>query len=143
MCAIGNILALFILMGLSVMDIRIRKVPRDVLILCMISAVIYQILTDHVDWRLSLAGGAVGLVFLWFSKITNEVIGYGDSMAILVLGIYLGVWQLMAVLVTAFFILSVLGIGCLAAGRAKIGMAFPFYPFLTVGYLFGVFVGGM
>ena len=103
MWTISKVLAMAVLTGLSVMDYRIRKVPRDVLLLCMAGVIIYQVLTGNVDWKLSVAGGLSGILFLWISKITNEAIGYGDSLAILILGIYLGIWGLLEVLMTAFF----------------------------------------
>ena len=102
MWTISKVLAMAVLTGLSVMDYRIRKVPRDVLLLCMAGVIIYQVLTGNVDWKLSVAGGLSGILFLWISKITNEAIGYGDSLAILILGIYLGIWGLLEVLMTAF-----------------------------------------
>ena len=86
MWTISKVLAMAVLTGLSVMDYRIRKVPRDVLLLCMVGVIIYQVLTGNVDWKLSVAGGLSGILFLWISKITNEAIGYGDSLAILILG---------------------------------------------------------
>ena len=89
------------------------------------------------------AGGLSGILFLWISKITNEAIGYGDSLAILILGIYLGIWGLLEVLMTAFFILGIIGLICVVIKRKKKGLAFPFYPFLTVGYLLGVCIGGI
>ena len=70
-------------------------------------------------------------------------IGYGDSLAILILGIYLGIWGLLEVLMTAFFILGIIGLICVVIKRKKKGLAFPFYPFLTVGYLLGVCIGGI
>ena len=127
MWTISKVLAMAVLTGLSVMDYRIRKVPRDVLLLCMAGVIIYQVLTGNVDWKLSVAGGLSGILFLWISKITNEAIGYGDSLAILILGIYLGI----------------IGLICVVIKRKKKGLAFPFYPFLTVGYLLGVCIGGI
>ena len=84
MWTISKVLAMAVLTGLSMMDYRIRKVPRDVLLLCMAGVIIYQVLTGNVDWKLSVAGGLSGILFLWISKITNEAIGYGDSLAILI-----------------------------------------------------------
>lgn len=142
MWTVSRIMAMIILMGLSVMDYKIRKVPRDVLLLCMAGAVVNQMVTQSVDWKLSIAGGAAGIIFLGISKITKEAIGYGDSLAILVLGIYLGIWGLIEVLVTSFFILGVLGLIWIVTKRKK-NFAFPFYPFLTMGYLFGICMGGL
>ena len=119
MWTISKVLAMAVLTGLSVMDYRIRKVPRDVLLLCMAGVIIYQVLMGNVDWKLSVAGGLSGILFLWISKITNEAIGYGDSLAILILGIYLGIWGLLEVLMTAFFILGIIGLICVVIKRKK------------------------
>ena len=132
MWTVSRIVAMVILTGLSFMDYKIRKVPRDVLLLCMAGTVLYQAVTQNIDWMVSLGGGLIGMIFIGISKITREAIGYGDSLAILILGIYLGVWGL----------LEVLALGCVTLRRKK-SLAFPFYPFLTVGYLFGVCIGGL
>ena len=50
---------------------------------------------------------------------------------------------LLEVLMTAFFILGIIGLICVVIKRKKKGLAFPFYPFLTVGYLLGVCIGGI
>ncbi len=143
MWTVSRIVAMVILTGLSFMDYKIRKVPRDVLLLCMAGTVLYQAVTQNTDWMVSLGGGLIGMIFIGISKITREAIGYGDSLAILILGIYLGVWGLLEVLATSFFILGILALGCVALRQKKKSLAFPFYPFLTVGYLFGVCIGGL
>lgn len=55
MWTISKVLAMAVLTGLSVMDYRIRKVPRDVLLLCMAGVIIYQVLTGKC--RLEIVGG--------------------------------------------------------------------------------------
>ena len=142
MWTVSRIVAMVILTGLSFMDYKIRKVPRDVLLLCMAGTV--SISGSYTEYRLDgmLGGGLIGMIFIGISKITREAIGYGDSLAILILGIYLGVWGLLEVLATSFFILGILALGCVTLRRKK-SLAFPFYPFLTVGYLFGVCIGGL
>ena len=122
MWTVSRIVAMVILTGLSFMDYKIRKVPRDVLLLCMAGTVLYQAVTQNIDWMVSLGGGLIGMI--------------------LILGIYLGVWGLLEVLATSFFILGILALGCVTLRRKK-SLAFPFYPFLTVGYLFGVCIGGL
>lgn len=124
------------------MDYKIRKVPRDVLLLCMAGTVLYQAVTQNIDWMVSLGGGLIGMIFIGISKITREAIGYGgqsgDS----------DTWNLSGSMGTSgsscdfIFILGILALGCVTLRRKK-SLAFPFYPFLTVGYLFGVCIGGL
>lgn len=79
--------------------------------------------------KLSVAGGLSGILFLWISKITNEAIGYGDSLAILILGIYLGIWGLLEVLMTAFFILGIIGLICVVIKEKRKDLLFLFIHF--------------
>ena len=79
MWTISKVLAMAVLTGLSVMDYRIRKVPRDVLLLCMAGVIIYQVLMGNVDWKLSVAGGLSGILFLWISKLPMKRLGMGTA----------------------------------------------------------------
>ena len=95
-----DIVVLLILTGLSVPDIRNKKVSRRVLTLWGILTVIWKIV-DFYRIRVFLekmeqtnvenlvgicAGIGVGVLFLLVSKVTEEAIGYGDSVAIMILG---------------------------------------------------------
>ena len=52
MWTVSRIVAMVILTGLSFMDYKIRKVPRDVLLLCMAGTVLYQAVTQNIDfWK--------------------------------------------------------------------------------------------
>ena len=76
------------------------------------------------------AGGAgVGILFLLVSKVTREGFGYGDSWAILALGIYLGLWGVLDVLVGTFCFLAVAALVCLTAKKMSRKHTIPFIPF--------------
>ena len=76
MWTVSRIVAMVILTGLSFMDYKIRKVPRDVLLLCMAGTVLYQAVTQNIDWMVSLGGGLIGMIFIGISKIRGQS---GDS----------------------------------------------------------------
>ena len=112
-----DIVVLLILTGLSVSDIRNKKISRKVLTLWGILTVFWKIV-DFYQIRVFLekmeqtnvddlagicAGIGVGVLFLLVSKVTEEAIGYGDSVAIMILGEYLGFWKVVVVLAAAFF----------------------------------------
>ena len=78
------------------------------------------------------AGIGVGVLFLLVSKVTEEAIGYGDSVAIMILGGYLGFWKVVGVLAAAFFTSGVCSVILAFRGRVK---TMPFFPFLTLGYI--------
>lgn len=139
-----DIVVLVILTGLSVSDIRNKKVSRKVLTLWGILTVIWKIV-DFYQIRVFLekmeqtdnlvgicAGIGVGVLFLLASKVTEEEIGYGDSVAIMILGGYLGFWKVVGVLAAAFFTSGVCSVILAFRGRVK---TMPFFPFLTLGYI--------
>ena len=78
------------------------------------------------------AGIGVGVLFFLVSKVTEEAIGYGDSVAIMILGGYLGFWKVVGVLAAAFFTSGVCSVILAFRGRVK---TMPFFPFLTLGYI--------
>ena len=137
-----DIVVLLILTGLSVSDIRNKKVSRKVLTLWGILTVIWKIV-DFYQIRVflekmeqtnvdDLAGIGVGVLSLLVSKVTEEAIGYGDSVAIMILGGYLGFWKVVGVLAAAIFTSGVCSVILALRGRVK---TMPFFPFLTLGYI--------
>lgn len=143
MCKISQIICMGIFLILSIADVRFRKVPSGILFLCGAAAIIYQVVQRPMDLWLAAGGTGVGIAFLLLSRWTREGIGYGDSLAILVLGIYLGFWGLLEVLAGAFFLLLPVGILCLIRNRMSRKKTVPFYPFLAAGYLMSVLVKGV
>lgn len=140
MWTVSRMICMGVLISLSVVDIYYRKIPVDILIMGSLSALGYQIFIEKGDPWLILGGTGIGILFLLVSKITGEGIGYGDSWAILIMGVYLGIWRLLEVLAGAFLILAaVSGVG-LAVKRMSRKLRIPFFPFLAAGYLISVAV---
>lgn len=135
MWKISKMICLLILLVLSVKDIRTRTVSLNLLLAAGICSVIYQIAYGKENMPLVAGGMAVGALFLLVSKITEEGLGYGDSFGIFILGTYLGFFDLVSVLMTAFFLLLCVSIPMLIRRKMSKKAALPFYPFLTGGYL--------
>jgi len=136
---------------LSFWDIRFRRIPAASLMAGIAAAAVLQILgnlqllPDKIlygsgifccdMWQLSFGGAAVGLLFLLVSKITKESLGYGDSLLILSMGIYMGLWNLLDLLCIAFFLAAVFAIILLGIKKMRKKSAFAFMPFIEVAYL--------
>lgn len=131
-----------ILGSLSIIDIQFRRVPAEILGMANLAVIVYQIVFAREDLWLILGGAAVGVLFLGFSWATRERMGYGDSWAILILGIFLGLWGLLEVLAAAFFFLAAVSVIFLARKKMSRRFAVSLYPFLTAGYLISVCGGG-
>ena len=110
-----DIVVLLILTGLSVSDIRNKKVSRKVLTLWGLLTVFWKIV-DFYQIR----------VFLEKMEQTNV----GNLAGIC--GGYLGFWKVVGVLAAAFFTSGVCSVILAFRGRVK---TMPFFPFLTLGYI--------
>ena len=123
------------LLVLSIQDIRERVISGRYLAAGAVAAVAYQIIVDAQPVWSCLAGVLMGGVFIGISKLTRESLGYGDSFLIAVLGLYLGIWNLMYVLVLAFTMASLYSVIVLIRFRYHKKKTLPFVPFLTAGHI--------
>ena len=87
---IGGLIAFVYLLILTVQDVRSRMVSMWLLIGGIAAALLYQIAWGNLTLFECMAGAVIGIGFVGISKVTREGIGYGDSILILALGIYLG-----------------------------------------------------
>ena len=117
------------------LDIRHRKIPLLYLLLGIGSAFGVLFFQEKGMWLLLLGGAGVGILFLGVSKITNEALGYGDSLVILGLGILLGLWQIMTLLVLAFSLAAISSMVLLVLKKMNRRTTLPFIPFLALSYL--------
>ena len=118
---------------LSALDIKTRRLPVIVLVVISILLVIFRILQPYHPF-LWLGGGMLGVGFLVVSKVTEEAIGYGDSWTIILLGVFLGIWEVMLLLLITFFITGVIG-GLLCLKKADKKTGIPMLPIMTAVYL--------
>lgn len=135
MWTISQIICLGSLTGLSVTDIYYRKIPADILIMGAVGTLLYQIMFRNENLWVLGGGMIIGSIFLLVSKVTGEKIGYGDSLAIMILGAYMGMWELLRTLSGAFALLAVVSMLLLCRKKMSRKYALPFFPFLTGGYL--------
>ena len=96
-----QIAAVLLILG-SIQDIRKRSLPVWTLYAVEILVMIGGVWKQEVVWWEIAGGILMGAVFLGISKWTGEALGYADSGLILILGSYLGMWQLMILLLIAF-----------------------------------------
>ncbi len=129
------------LMILAVMDIKRKKLKLTVLLSGVLFLPAGVLCQSGVPAAFLLAGGAVGAVFLAVSKVTEEAFGYGDSILILIIGSFLGFWDILALLTAAFILAAAFSLILLIRSRFRRKDTFPFVPFLTAAYIGGMAVG--
>ena len=126
MLVISRIICMGMLAGLSVTDLKSRRISGSVLILGSVLAAVHLALTGREHLWAAMGGIAVGLLFVLVSRVTGEQLGYGDSWLLCILGVYLGVWNLLEVLCISW-------IGVAAAAATPIQEMLPLVPFLAAG----------
>ena len=141
MWKVSQVICIGAMAGMSVTDVMFRKVPEAFLILGGAAAILYQCIFRTAEVWLLFGGASIGCFFLFLSKVTREGIGYGDSWGILVLGLYMGMWNLLGVLLGALSLLLITAMVLLATGRFKRNAFLTFYPFLTGGYVLVLLTG--
>lgn len=111
------------LWALGIADIKSFRVSRSALIygvvLLLVSIYFYPL-----DSALVLTGGVLGGVFILVSKYTKEALGYGDSMVIGLVSMWLGGYWAIYTVGAAFAMVAIYG----AVRKIK---ELPFLPFLA------------
>ena len=107
-----------------------------------LSALVFQAITCIESWRAVAGGILTGFLFMGISRLTEEKIGYGDSLLIIVLGTFLGMWKLLILLLGAFGLAAAVSILLMIKRKFTRKSMIPFVPFLTVAYM-GEMLGGM
>ncbi len=92
--------------------------------------------------RSIFAGLIPGGVCFLVSWLGRQGLGYGDSVLILICGISLGFWTCMWITFTAFFWAGIWAVILLVKRSGEVRKrAFPFVPFLLLGYVIQGFGG--
>ena len=127
--------------ALAVMDFKYRKLPLKTLLSGLFIAAAGCLCGREISPVLLATGGCMGIVFLLISRVSGESFGYGDSILILIIGIFLGFWNLMYLLLGAFSMAAVFSAVMTIKHRFNRKSSFPFVPFLAAAYLGGMFIG--
>lgn len=127
---------------LAILDWKMKKIPLGLIVIGMVFGCGFQLIYKELPFLLVVTGGAVGLVFLAVSKVTEEAFGYGDSMVIGVLGIYLGFWNLLSMLVLTFILAAMTAMYVLTKQKFHRKSVLPFVPFLACSYILILLTGG-
>lgn len=124
---------------LSIQDFKKRTISGKVLAAGAVIVIIFQSIVKLRPVEIWIAGGLLGAMFIGVSKITKEGIGYGDSFLITIMGMYLGIWDLMYILIVSFTMAALYSMTVLVRHQYHRKRTLPFVPFLFLGYL--IFIG--
>lgn len=119
----------------AVFDGLKRRVPLAVIWIGMLTAVCFRIGGIMGETSLVLTAAALlpGAGFFLLSFLTKEKVGYGDGWALLMIGLFVGVYRCFLILLAGLVAESVVAIALLAVGKIKRDREIPFLPFLLLG----------
>lgn len=123
-------ISLMFLAGLSVGDIKERKISIHYVLIFALSAVFFQLLTGEFFWKNILWGIFPGSMLLLLGFLTKEAIGYGDGMCVLALGLWTGGWFTLIAVCIGTMLAGIWGIICIFRRKRE---SIPFVPFLLLG----------
>lgn len=145
MWTIRECIIFLVLIVAAVSDMKSRSISVRFLRVCAAGSILcagYQIATGELNHWLVCTGIFVGICFLLISKLTEEAMGYGDSLMVLFLGIIVGFWDILTILAITFLLLLCVTIPVLWKKKMSRKFSLPFLPFLTGGYLCFLIMGG-
>lgn len=82
-----------------------------------------------------ITGLLPGIFLLAIGKLTKEAVGYGDGLTVLVMGIYLDLWDTCEIVAGGLFLSAIWGGILMILKKKEIKQEFPWMPFLMISYV--------
>ena len=131
------IIQLLWLLGLSVYDIRYRRVPVWMVLLGGMAAagsVLFQCVCLERSPANFLTGMIPGIILLLLALGTQKA-GWADGVVLMFLGSVLGLRQCVLTVMFSLILISVVSAALLILKKADQGTAVAYIPFLTIGFV--------
>lgn len=119
----------------AVCDSVERNIPLAVVWLGIITAIVLRVqgLAGNVTWQSAALSIIPGVMFWILGFVSGEKVGYGDGWMLIMIGLFVGLWECFLILMIALVSGSVVVLILLAAGRVSKDFQLPFAPFLLFG----------
>lgn len=134
------VLLLLFLSGLE--DLCTRKVSLSYLLLFFCGAFLIGIFYQHTSWVFMVGGMMMGVCIVSLRFLGIGMLGAGDGIVLLITGIVLGFGNNMELLMIGLLLASLYGIGRSLKDGLRSKKEIPFIPFLFIGYLIQLFWNG-
>ena len=132
MLLISKEVLLAMVMGIQgYFDWKRREIPLFISIAGCVAGIIFCIFENRWFNEILLAS-ALGIAMLIFAKISKQVIGYGDGVTLVMLGLFLPIESVLSISLLAFALAGGYALVLLVVFRSKGSTQIPFIPFLTI-----------
>ncbi len=132
-----EVIILCVLIFWSIQDIKTGQLPLLSLVLALAAALLWKGFAMEVSARellllgLSLLPGVAMLLL----ALTSKAAGTGDGLALIVLGVILGLSKILLLLCVSLCLMSLVSLFLLVCKKVSKQTRIPYLPFLTAGYL--------
>ena len=117
----------------GVMDFKYKEIPLWFTLLGGVVGIVICVREERTVFEV-LVSCLPGLVVIFFSWMTKEIIGYGDGIVLLVMEFYLSLSQVLSIGMFAVFIAGIVALILLTIFQKRGSYRIPFIPFLTLAY---------
>lgn len=121
-------------------DLKFREISIKLFLVFGFLAIIFNLFWRYQSIECVLTGVVLGSGFLLVSRLTKEAIGYGDSLGMIVLGIFAGGELLLHIVFVSGIFSGVYGLWMLLWLKSSARDTLPFFPFLFLGAMGGMFL---
>ena len=118
----------------GVLDWKYKEIPLWISLLGGIAGVCICVIEKRMPLDILLAC-IPGTIALIISKLTKEVIGYGDGIVLTAMGVYLPLKELISIGMLAFMMAGIVALVLLVIFRKNGNYRIAFLPFLGIAYL--------
>ena len=129
------------LLYISNCDIREQIVSYETItvsVICGLGVLIYN--KDNVWWNYILSGIGFTVAFMLISRMTRSAVGIGDAFIVGVIGLYLGFFHTLAVVISALLLGGIISIILMLLKKVTRQTPLPFAPFLTAGFVVSILI---
>lgn len=131
----GKIMIISIFLGVgTIYDIRYKQIP-DIWFILFGSLAAVGLVSDMCNhqWN-SLLGSIPGLFFLLLSKASREQLGYGDSLALVIIGAMGSPGDIIYIIMFSFILAAVISGIIFLFKRVNKNYSIPFFPVMLLAY---------
>ena len=130
-----KVVLLLILFAAAFMDHRSGQLSLWFLLGSMAAGLLLRLFAGRVSIKTLLLGIIPGAVLFLIALLTKQAIGYGDSLLLLVTGIFLGLTQTILLFLISLLFAGGASILLLTIKNRKRKEALAFAPFMLAGYV--------
>ncbi len=118
----------------SFQDIRKRQVYLSVIVIYGVLGILY-VFWHRDNLAVLLLGAVPGLLLMCVGKASGGALGMGDGLAVMISGIYMGIWNTLEFIALSLFLAAVWAGFLMFVKKKGRKASFPFVPFMLAAYV--------